>query len=671
MLPFVTHIAFSCEDKNLDTRFEYPQLQAINPKWRNQSRIYYYEPWEFQDFILGLENNGSQIYGLLYRMFTDASNMKKTELTDMTVGQLKQSHKLINELDTELRRSMNPPVPTSLALPFDASKKIRELALKSRIGQIYGEVSNIKYRSVFGSYESRDGRLKVPFFFEIAVCNIKDLRAKLSINQALNCSAIASNWMVFGGNNFEWETPGGNSIHISHDIREVFEHFGYSYNTDKCKKPDTLILVNLISPRIIYQSYGKSRIDFAPFAHTIVETTIRACMGGSGRSNGKPSKRMILLEVLEERKRKWESMDVVSRLKHWWTQSDVFYLTRRLLIDTYNYKNEEIDRDYLTGLIKPLCEEELHVNRQQIGIIAADRAQLYFKGQWMDVGLKEIDELSLYGVDMLIIEKEGIAEQLALFADQKGIALLNTRGFLTEYAEVLSKKSDIEGCNIAILTDFDASGLVLASKVPRAIRIGIDFQTVKDLGLDIRDVEEKYKPGNHLKILQDGGELADVYPKYWVDYIEHARIEINSVITALDDNEKFWNWITGKLRDQFDKRNYNRAVNIPEYVVPECLESLNNMIKEKGVGLFKKRRAELQKRLSKIEPGFLFDRTDRVLLERGNEIITIDKYEATLIDHSRHIIESDKRIRPLLDKIDDLTTVLEEQEDKDRHKEDQ
>jgi hypothetical protein len=69
----------------------------------------------------------------------------------------------------------------------------------------------------------------------------------------------------------------------------------------------------------------------------------------------------------------------------------------------------------------------------------------------MDVGLKEIEELSLYGVDMLIIEKEGIAEQLGIFADQKGIAILNTRGFLTEYAEILSKKSDKEGCNIAIL----------------------------------------------------------------------------------------------------------------------------------------------------------------------------------------------------------------------------
>ena len=188
----------------------------------------------------------------------------------------------------------------------------------------------------------------------------------------------------------------------------------------------------------------------------------------------------------------------------------------------------------------------------------------------MDVGLKEIEELSLYGVDMLIIEKEGIAEQLALFADQKGIALLNTRGFLTEYAEVLSKKSKKEGCNIAILTDFDVSGLILATKVHGAYRIGIDFETLNDLGLDIEDVEEEYKPGNHLKPLQEGGELADVYPQDWVDYVENRRVEINSVVTELDDNAKFWEWIVQKLRDRFDTRNYNRAVDVPEYVMPKC-----------------------------------------------------------------------------------------------------
>ncbi|MFZ0326855.1 MAG: hypothetical protein WBP64_09640 [Nitrososphaeraceae archaeon] len=61
-----------------------------------------------------------------------------------------------------------------------------------------------------------------------------------------------------------------------------------------------------------------------------------------------------------------------------------------------------------------------------------------------------------------------------------------------------------------------------------------------------------------------------------------------------------------------------------------------------------------------------------MLLEQGSDIITIDKYEATLIDQSRHIIESDKRIKPLLDKIDDLISELDEQETGEgRQKEDQ
>ena len=406
---FVTHIRFSCEDKKLGLRLEFPEVQRIDPKWKNLSSIYYYKPSEFQDLILGLENTDLQIYGILYKTFREASNMKKTKLTQITVGQLKQSRKHMDDLYNELTRSMNPPTPTSLSLPFDVTKKVRERAVKSRIEQSCGRVSNIKYKSIFSSYRSPDGQLTVPFFFEIAVCNMEDLRSNLMITQALNCSATAAKRMVFQGCKFNWLTQGSNSIYESYDIREIFEHYGYSYSKDKCKKPNSLILVNLISPRIIYQDYGKSSIDFSPFAHTIAETTVKACMGGCGRSDGKPSKRNVLLEVLEGRKQRWKAMDAVSRLKHWWTQSDVFYVTRRLLIETHNYKNEEIDRDYITGLIRSLCEKELRVKREQIGIIAADRAQLYFKGQWMDVGLKEMDELSLYGVDMLIIEKEGMS----------------------------------------------------------------------------------------------------------------------------------------------------------------------------------------------------------------------------------------------------------------------
>ena len=85
------------------------------------------------------------------------------------------------------------------------------------------------------------------------------------------------------------------------------------------------------------------------------------------------------------------------------------------------------------------------------------------------------------GTDLLIIEKEGVADVLAPFADEKGIAILNTRGFLTEYAEELSELAEEKECNIAILTDFDSSGLLISTVLPNAHRIGIDFKTLEKL----------------------------------------------------------------------------------------------------------------------------------------------------------------------------------------------
>jgi hypothetical protein len=335
--------------------------------------------------------------------------------------------------------------------------------------------------------------------------------------------------------------------------------------------------------------------------------------------------------------------------------------SKRALSSTLENQKAQLFLDVLMRIPFAFCEEDLGVKRDDIGILAADRAQLYFKGKWMDVGLKEIEQLSMYGIALLIIEKEGVAEQLSVFADEKRIALLNTRGFLTEYAEILSNKSEKDGCNIAILTDFDASGLVLAAKAPNAYRIGIDFGTLQDLGLDIKGVEEEYKPGNHLEPLQQGGKLAGLYPKEWIDYITTKRIEINSITEALNDNEKFWDWIVGKLRDRFTDWDYTRAVSILDYAMPKTLQSLNESIEKIGTAILKKRVEKLKKRLSHIGPGLLFDRTDRVLQKQQTkdgigDIMTISEYEEAIAKQSRQIVES--ALRPLLDRIKDLNNHL-------------
>jgi uncharacterized protein DUF2399 len=246
---------------------------------------------------------------------------------------------------------------------------------------------------------------------------------------------------------------------------------------------------------------------------------------------------------------------------------------------------------------------------------------------------------------MLIVEKEGVVEQLAPFADEKGIALLNTRGFLTEYASILSQQASKNGCNISILTDFDASGLLIALKIPDAYRIGIDFETLDYFGLNPSMVEEKYKPQqNHLKPLEGstgiGGFLditSEEYDDEKIEYVSNKRIEIDSVMAAVNDNAKFWEFILSKLKEKFPTRNYNRAINMPEYVVPSSLESLNNIVRIKLTSILENERIRMRNKFSSTT-GFLDVKGD----------------ELSILEQFRVIIENDDSIKPLLEKIDNL-----------------
>jgi hypothetical protein len=74
---FATHVKLTFEDKkNRLLPVEFPQLQKINPKWKNHTSIHYYNKKEFQEFVLGLDNNDSISYDVLYNTFREGSNMR-------------------------------------------------------------------------------------------------------------------------------------------------------------------------------------------------------------------------------------------------------------------------------------------------------------------------------------------------------------------------------------------------------------------------------------------------------------------------------------------------------------------------------------------------------------------------------------------------------------------
>jgi hypothetical protein len=279
-----THIKFTFEDQNIGgIRAEFRQIQPINTKWKNQSSGYYYTGRESYDLILGLEDNDSTVYSLVYKTFREASNMPKSELTQMTVGQLKHSPTDVDKLFDELRKSMSPP--TTLTLPFDTAKKVRKQALEERVIGMYGLFTESKYKSAFGFYSDGE-KTQIPFFFEIAIFHnlpvLKQSQINLRFIQAINGSPIPSTgYNVFGGSEFYWTTPGSKYRWSANRIQEIFEHYGYSNDKDsrRCKKPHSLIIANLVCPKIEYESYGKSRINFRPFADLVAQTTVSASMG--------------------------------------------------------------------------------------------------------------------------------------------------------------------------------------------------------------------------------------------------------------------------------------------------------------------------------------------------------------------------------------------------------
>src|SRR6266487_4689491 len=650
---------------------DFPQLQKINSGWKNTASIYYYSLQEFENFIFGLTDNDMIAYDVLH-IFREYSNLKKVHT--LTVGALKHDRDKIYEIYTKLREVMKPK--TKLDLQFDINSKARSEAIKRRVEDAIGIVSMIKYRTAQGYFktngysegDSNNNNVEFPFVFEFAIIQTErkqdedegnNLNYYLKYRNAINSSPHDYSFLVGNrSNTFRWCSRSG-SNNSRNDNREmtassifgILEKYGYSYYKEKCKKPNTTIFVNLISPRVDYRNYGKSNINLEPFADTVAETlykTISSVGGGGGRTvnalfDEKYSIKDFLKELLEERHEDIKR-DLTLKDKDRWTQSTVFYRLRPMLLES-GYSAEEIGkkRQYITKIIRPVCEEFLGVKREEIGIFAADRAQLYFKGIWHEVGFDYLERLMHMGTDLLIIEKEGVAQVLTPFADKKGIALLNTRGFLTEYASKLSELSANHSCNVAILSDFDVSGMYLAEKAPNGVyRIGIDFDTVEYFGLEVEDVAESYEANNnHLKpLLEIARSNTSLYDK--LQFLKHKRIEIDSIIAKVG-SERFWKFVEHRLGERFPTRNYNRALEIPEFVYPDILRDILEKLEK---SLKASIAAELQKIINELSnvSGFCHN---------------LKQKEEEIGSRLKHKIADDEIIKPLIKKMKRFLTNME------------
>jgi hypothetical protein len=204
------------------------------------------------------------------------------------------------------------------------------------------------------------------------------------------------------------------------------------------------------------------------------------------------------------------------------TQSTVWYLCLPIF---EKYKIKLPTRDYFTSRIKAVCEK-LGFTREELGIIAKPRATMYFDGQWYSVSYDAIGGLAEKGTDIIFIEKIGVVEVLSKYADKYGIALVDTQGFFTDYGRDLVEAGQSSGANVAVVSDYDASGIKLAHDAGDIPRLGVDQEMLDYFGLD-RDNPTLSVPMKAAKDVMT--PIAGLVSNDVFEFLKHKKVEIDAV----------------------------------------------------------------------------------------------------------------------------------------------
>jgi hypothetical protein len=206
---------------------------------------------------------------------------------------------------------------------------------------------------------------------------------------------------------------------------------------------------------------------------------------------------------------------------------------------------------------------------------------VFYDGIWRLVSYDSIIELARKGVSLIFIEKRDIVQTLGPYAQATGVALINSRGFVVEYAKQLAEAAKKGGAHIFIMTDYDTAGVLIAFEMPEAIWLGCDERMLKRFGLshDDKDYAIHYvpnKPRTNEDDLQNILKTDKRFAHVDIDFIrdkrddgmvvEGTRVELDAVLARASEDEYggspkgLWDYIVELINEAEPIQDYNRAV---------------------------------------------------------------------------------------------------------------
>jgi hypothetical protein len=299
------------------------------------------------------------------------------------------------------------------------------------------------------------------------------------------------------------------------------------------------------------------------------------------------------------------------------------------------YSNDS--RAHFKNCIRQLCKEH-GIAREEIGIIAAPWGSMFFKGQWYDISFDTIEDLAKKGTDIVFIEKRDIVRALGVYASKKGVALVNTHGLLSDYTEDLADLADRVGAHIALLTDYDIPGLLIASKLGENVpRLGVDERMLNHFGISHEDeslvipytARKKRLSSDKLDyLIENDMRFSSLVVD--IEFLKHHKIEIDAILSKVEA-QRLWEYLQDLLEKEFPTRDYRRVID-PR---PDLSKHYHPVVKQLQIyydnyatEITKEESDKIEKELKEVE-GFIDDveaKEKEILDDRLGKIVREDKH---------------------------------------------
>jgi hypothetical protein len=364
-------------------------------------------------------------------------------------------------------------------------------------------------------------------------------------------------------------------------------------------------------------------------------------------SKEKPKMKGLVRGLIHDRCRDFLANSRIN-ITHAWTLSTVWY-TIEPILKQLDMKIKDRTREIVQDrYVLEICRDELRITRESIGIYAAHKGVLFYRGQQYIVTPDNLHELAKFGTDLIVIEKEAPAKAFSHLAEKYPISILSTGGFLSEKHEQLATLVNERKGHISIWHDLDDAGIKIGMQVKGIFDLGLDFEALEELGVNEQDVrqEQKAKKSTHMVWLRKYCPTDHSMSRH-LHWLEVWKIEIDTVMKVVSAERIWKELILKRLAEQFPSRDYTDVVNVKgtwtePHFVKELNDEMQNACKDMAQGIDE----ELMEELGDVK----------------DEIPSIDDIDKDMGDRRLDAYEAHEKYEELKEKYQELKTWIAEQD---------